>query len=72
MASDSNATNTLQAIRYNRGSLQLLDQVALHFPLHFNFIPFFFWLLLLIVVFVQRKLPLESVYLEIRDSNDGW
>lgn len=35
----------LQAIRYNRGSLQLLD---------------------------QTKLPLESVYLEIRDSNDGW
>ncbi|XP_057431947.1 methylthioribose-1-phosphate isomerase [Lotus japonicus] len=38
-------TNTLQSIRYNRGSLQLLD---------------------------QRKLPLETIYLEIRDSTDGW
>jgi hypothetical protein len=43
VASDSNATNMLQAIRYNRGSLQLLDQVLI-FPLHFtvNFILFFF------------------------------
>ncbi|KAK7281311.1 hypothetical protein RIF29_09177 [Crotalaria pallida] len=48
MASDSNGvlgTNTLQSIRYNRGSLQLLD---------------------------QRNLPLETVYLHIRDSTDGW
>ncbi|KAG8367138.1 hypothetical protein BUALT_Bualt16G0041500 [Buddleja alternifolia] len=36
---------TLQAIRYKRGSLQLLD---------------------------QRKLPLETTYLDIRDSKDGW
>ncbi|XP_047158789.1 methylthioribose-1-phosphate isomerase [Vigna umbellata] len=36
---------TLQSIRYNRGSLHLLD---------------------------QRKLPLETTYLEIRDSTDGW
>lgn len=48
MASDSNnlaASNTLQSIRYKRGSLHLLD---------------------------QRKLPLETVYLEIQDSTDGW
>ncbi|XP_062091128.1 methylthioribose-1-phosphate isomerase [Humulus lupulus] len=37
--------NTLQAICYKRGSLQLLD---------------------------QRKLPLETVYLDIRDATDGW
>ncbi|KAL5572336.1 hypothetical protein UlMin_021933 [Ulmus minor] len=36
---------TLQAICYNRGSLQLLD---------------------------QRKLPLETTYLKIQDSTDGW
>ncbi|KAK8515449.1 hypothetical protein V6N13_139572 [Hibiscus sabdariffa] len=37
--------NTLQAICYKRGSLQLLD---------------------------QRKLPLETVYLDIQGSIDGW
>ncbi|TYJ02343.1 hypothetical protein E1A91_A13G221600v1 [Gossypium mustelinum] len=37
--------NTLQAICYKRGSLQLLD---------------------------QRKLPLETVYLDIHGSADGW
>ncbi|KAI5674239.1 hypothetical protein M9H77_14603 [Catharanthus roseus] len=37
--------NSLQAILYQRGSLQLLD---------------------------QRKLPLDSIYLDIRDANDGW
>ncbi|KAJ4834718.1 hypothetical protein Tsubulata_007673 [Turnera subulata] len=37
--------NTLRAICYNRGSLQLLD---------------------------QRKLPLETTYLNIRDASDGW
>lgn len=37
--------NTLQSIRYQRGSLQLLD---------------------------QRKLPLETDYLNIRDATDGW
>ncbi|KAG8471868.1 hypothetical protein CXB51_036908 [Gossypium anomalum] len=37
--------NTLQAICYKRGSLQLLD---------------------------QRKLPLETVYLNIHGSTDGW
>lgn len=48
MASDSNGPasgNTLKAIRYQRGSLLLLD---------------------------QRKLPLESVYLDIQNSTDGW
>ncbi|KAI9075957.1 hypothetical protein K1719_042079 [Acacia pycnantha] len=48
MASDSNgpaSDNTLKAIRYQRGSLLLLD---------------------------QRKLPLESVYLDIQNSTDGW
>lgn len=51
MAPESNFTdgiesgNSLQAIRYKRGSLQLLD---------------------------QRKLPLETTYLNIRDSTDGW
>ncbi|GMH04136.1 hypothetical protein Nepgr_005975 [Nepenthes gracilis] len=38
-------SNSLQSIRYKRGSLQLLD---------------------------QRKLPLETVYLDIRSSADGW
>ncbi|KAM5547179.1 methylthioribose-1-phosphate isomerase [Rosa sericea] len=37
--------NSLQAICYKRGSLQLLD---------------------------QTKLPLQSTYLNIRDSTDGW
>ncbi|XP_038993941.1 methylthioribose-1-phosphate isomerase-like [Hibiscus syriacus] len=37
--------NTLQAICYKRGSLQLLDQI---------------------------KLPLETVYLDIQGSIDGW
>lgn len=40
-----NDFHALQAICYNRGSLQLLD---------------------------QRKLPLETVYLEIRNASDGW
>lgn len=39
------AVNALQAIRYTRGHLQLLD---------------------------QRKLPLESTYVEIKDTSDGW
>nr|KJB82982.1 hypothetical protein B456_013G223100 [Gossypium raimondii] len=39
------ADNTLQAICYKRGSLQLLD---------------------------QRKLPLETMYLDIHGSTDGW
>ncbi|XVF48873.1 hypothetical protein PTKIN_Ptkin03bG0223100 [Pterospermum kingtungense] len=39
------ADNTLQAICYKRGSLQLLD---------------------------QRKLPLETMYLDIQDATDGW
>ncbi|KAM1528852.1 hypothetical protein ACFX1Z_018132 [Malus domestica] len=39
------APNSLQAICYKRGSLQLLD---------------------------QTKLPLQSTYLDIRDSTDGW
>ncbi|KAF3948962.1 hypothetical protein CMV_025101 [Castanea mollissima] len=38
-------TNSLQSIRYNPGSLQLLD---------------------------QRKLPLEAIYLNIKDAKDGW
>ncbi|KAI5672484.1 hypothetical protein M9H77_12848 [Catharanthus roseus] len=37
--------NSLQAILYHCGSLQLLD---------------------------QRKLPLDGIYLDIRDANDGW
>ncbi|KAL7600524.1 methylthioribose-1-phosphate isomerase [Lactuca sativa] len=41
----SQADSSLQAIRYNRGSLQLLD---------------------------QRKLPLDTIYLEIRDAAEGW
>lgn len=41
----SSEDNTLQAICYKRGSLQLLD---------------------------QRKLPLETLYLDIRDATDGW
>ncbi|GMI84327.1 5-METHYLTHIORIBOSE-1-PHOSPHATE-ISOMERASE1, 5-METHYLTHIORIBOSE KINASE 1 [Hibiscus trionum] len=53
MAPDSKSTagvadavdNTLRAICYKRGSLQLLD---------------------------QRKLPLETVYLDIQGSIDGW
>ncbi|KAJ7956000.1 Methylthioribose-1-phosphate isomerase [Quillaja saponaria] len=48
MASDSNgieSDNTLQSIRYKRGSLQLLD---------------------------QRKLPLETSYLDILDATDCW
>eukprot|EP00250_Pteridium_aquilinum_P019227 c24355_g2_i1 orf=168-2612(+) len=39
------ADNALQAIRYTRGHLQLLD---------------------------QRKLPLETIYIEINDSSSGW
>ncbi|KAK9275863.1 hypothetical protein L1049_023136 [Liquidambar formosana] len=51
MAPDLNFTdgleedNSLQSIRYKRGSLQLLD---------------------------QRRLPLETTYLDIRDVTDGW
>ncbi|CAH1425307.1 unnamed protein product [Lactuca virosa] len=41
----SQADSSLQAIRYHRGSLQLLD---------------------------QRKLPLDTIYLEIRDAAEGW
>lgn len=42
---ESFAENALQAIRYTRGHLQLLD---------------------------QRKLPLESIYIEIIDTSSGW
>ncbi|XWS72283.1 hypothetical protein CRYUN_Cryun02cG0026900 [Craigia yunnanensis] len=51
MAPDSKSSdglvvdNTLLAISYKRGSLQLLD---------------------------QRKLPLETLYLDIQDATDGW
>ncbi|KAK1365162.1 Methylthioribose-1-phosphate isomerase [Heracleum sosnowskyi] len=38
-------TNSLQSIRYKRGSLELLD---------------------------QRRLPLETVYLDIHGTTDGW
>lgn len=41
----SQDNSSLQAIRYHRGSLQLLD---------------------------QRKLPLDTIYLEIRDAAEGW
>ncbi|KAK6152020.1 hypothetical protein DH2020_014655 [Rehmannia glutinosa] len=45
MANGAEQYESLQAICYKRGSLQLLD---------------------------QRKLPLESTYLDIKDSKDGW
>ncbi|KAL2229164.1 methylthioribose-1-phosphate isomerase [Sesamum indicum] len=45
MANGVELDKSLQSIRYNRGSLWLLD---------------------------QRKLPLETVYLDIKDSKDGW
>lgn len=45
MAAAAEEGTSLQAIRYKRGSLQLLD---------------------------QRRLPLETVYLDIRDAADGW
>ncbi|PSS02037.1 Methylthioribose-1-phosphate isomerase [Actinidia chinensis var. chinensis] len=44
MAPEKN-DSALQAIHYQRGSLQLLD---------------------------QRKLPLETIYMDILDSKDGW
>ncbi|KAL0426775.1 UNVERIFIED_CONTAM: Methylthioribose-1-phosphate isomerase [Sesamum latifolium] len=45
MANGVELSKSLQSIRYNRGSLLLLD---------------------------QRKLPLETVYLDIKDTKDGW
>ena len=85
--------NSLQSIRYNTGSLQLLDQVPLS---QFKSIFFFFFLsfcfvfifglynsqkatisllnldFVVVVVVEQRKLPLEAIYLDIKDAKDGW
>lgn len=80
--------NSLHSIRYNTGSLQLLDQVPLSqfksFFFFFSFCFVFFFGLynsqkatislldLDFVVVEQRKLPLEAIYLDIKDAKDGW
>ena len=84
--------NSLQSIRYNTGSLQLLDQVPLsQFKSIFFFLSFCFVFIfglynsqkatisllnldfvVVVVVVEQRKLPLEAIYLDIKDAKDGW
>ena len=84
--------NSLQSIRYNTGSLQLLDQVPLSqfkskFFIYLNSFCFVFifglynnqkaiisllHLDFVVVVVEQRKLPLEAIYLDIKDAKDGW
>lgn len=79
---DVGADNSLQAICYNRGSLRLLDQVVFAFCffiwvlfVDLLFISFLFNTLFKhvnCVAFEQRKLPLETVYLDIKNAADGW
>lgn len=83
-------SNSLQSIRYKRGSLELLDQVSLlsflsliHVCLFlflyyvlciciYQSCSFFIQLKHLICLFYQRRLPLETVYLDIHGATDGW
>nr|KAJ0222486.1 hypothetical protein LSAT_V11C200077270 [Lactuca sativa] len=57
----SQVDSSLQAIYYHRGSLQLLDHVP--FLLHIHFISSN-----CSYCFEQRKLPLDTIYFEIRDA----
>lgn len=75
---DAESSNSLQSIRYKRGCLQLLDQVSLvtlcsvvlvHVcPLAFSNILYVSHLFLI----YQRRLPLETLYLDIHGATDGW
>ncbi|EMS35723.1 hypothetical protein TRIUR3_30511 [Triticum urartu] len=72
-------SSALQSILYDRGALRLLDQVppsASHAPSldskWCRVLPLLIGVLVSGFDVMQRKLPLEEVYIDVKDSADGW
>jgi hypothetical protein len=72
-------SSALQSILYDRGALRLLDQVPPSAsPCAFSRVEVVSsssvpdWGLDFLFDVMQRKLPLEEVYIDVKGSADGW